>query len=165
MAHITYQGTPVTTIGNLPLINTPAPNFTFVGTNLKDVTLDSFMGSNIILNIFPSLDTPTCATTVQKFNTFAGLKPKTKIICISYDLPFAHKRFCSTEGIVNTIPASCFRNPEFGELYGVKILDSPFKGLLSRAVVVINAFGHVIYTEQVSELIEAPNYDAILASF
>jgi thiol peroxidase len=167
MGNITLHGQAVQTIGTLPLIGSPAPSFSLCNSDLKDFSLQDFRGKNIILNIFPSLDTPTCSKSVRQFNSQAALKANTVILCISADLPFAHKRFCVTENINNLINASVFRHPEFGKAYGLEIIDSPLKGLLSRAVIVLDPQGIVLYSEQVAELSNEPNYqlafDSILS--
>lgn len=162
MAKITLRGNPVDTAGNLPANGAAAPAFTLVKTDLSEVTLADFAGSKLVLNIFPSIDTPTCATSVRKFNQQASDMPNTKVLCVAADLPFALARFCGAEGIKNVATASTFRNPEFGSTYGVQIINGPLKGLMSRAVVVIDEQGKVIHTEQVSEIANEPNYEAVL---
>lgn len=164
MATITLQGNPIHTQGNLPAVGSKAANFTLTKTDLSEVTLQDLAGKNIVLNIFPSIDTPTCATSVRQFNSQASAFNNTQILCVSTDLPFAQTRFCGAEGLEQVIPASAFRNPEFGEQYGVTIVDGKLAGLFSRAIVVINPQGEVIYTEQVAELADEPNYAAALAA-
>ncbi|MFI4955489.1 MAG: thiol peroxidase [Gammaproteobacteria bacterium] len=164
MATITLQGNPVHTIGNLPSVGSQAPNFTLTKTDLNELSLQDLAGQNIILNIFPSIDTPTCATSVRKFNSEANALNNTQVLCVSMDLPFAQTRFCGAEGLDKVISVSAFRHPEFGEQYGVKISDSKLAGLFSRAIVVINPQGEVIYTEQVAEIAQEPNYAAALAA-
>jgi thiol peroxidase len=139
-----------------------APDFTVTKTDLGEVHLKGYVGHKIILNIFPSLDTDTCANSVRHFNDMASLLPDVLILCISNDLPFAQKRFCLSEHLANVLPVSTFRHRAFGTDYGVLIIDEPLAGLLSRAVVVIDEKGKVIYTEQVKELSNEPNYDAVL---
>jgi thiol peroxidase len=163
MATITLKGNPVNTIGNLPSKSSQAPAFTLTKTDLSELSLKDLAGQFVILNIFPSLDTPTCATSTRKFNTEANKLKNTQILCVSMDLPFAQKRFCAAEGLDKVVPVSAFRHPEFGDAYGVKITDGPLAGLLSRAVVVIDPQGKVIYTEQVAEIADEPNYAAALA--
>lgn len=163
MASITLKGNPINTCGDLPAVGTKAPGFTLVDTDLNDVSLDSFAGKNVVLNIFPSIDTPVCANSVRKFNE-AAAGENAVVLCISMDLPFAHKRFCGAEGLENVISLSAFRNPEFGKDYGVTIVDGPLRGLFARAVVVVNGDGEVVYTELVPEIAQEPNYDAALAA-
>jgi thiol peroxidase len=162
MASITLQGNQIHTIGNLPETGSKAYDFSLTGKDLSEVTLQDFSGSRIVLNIFPSIDTGTCATSVRTFNTEAAELENTKVLCISKDLPFAQNRFCGAEGLNNVITLSDFRTGEFGKNYGLEITDGPLKGLHSRAVVVIDEKGDVIYTEQVSEIVDEPNYKAAL---
>ena len=162
MAQITLQGTPVETIGNLPAIGMLSPSFKLVKTDLSEAGLQDFAGKNIVLNIFPSLDTSVCAASVRRFNKEAGESADTVVLCISADLPFAHKRFCESEGLDDVIPLSVFRSPEFGREYGVTFTSGPLSGLLSRAVVIIDKSGKVAYTEQVPEIAQEPDYDAAL---
>lgn len=162
MATITLKGNQIHTVGNLPAVGTSAPDFKFTKTDLSDVDLKSFAGKRVVLNIFPSLDTSVCASSVRKFNKEAAGLNNTVILAISKDLPFAHNRFCTVEGIDKVIPASLLRNDKFGYEYGVLINDGPMAGLLSRAVVVLNEQGKVIYSEQVPEITQEPNYEAAL---
>ena len=162
MAQITLQGNPVQTIGNLPAVGMEAPSFRLVKTDLSEASKQDFAGKNIILNIFPSLDTSVCAASVRRFNKEAGESPDTVVLCISADLPFAHQRFCETEGLNDVIPLSVFRSPEFGRNYGVTITSGPLAGLMSRAIVIIDKSGEVAYTEQVPEITQEPDYDASL---
>jgi len=163
MALITLQGTPVQTAGDLPAVGTPAPSFRLVKTDLSEASLQDYIGKNIILNIFPSLDTSVCSTSVRRFNREASLdSPDTVVLCISADLPFAHKRFCEVEEIKNVIALSVFRSPEFGMDYGVTFISGPLFGLLSRAVIIIDREGTVAYTEQVTEITHEPDYEAAL---
>lgn len=164
MATVTLQGNPLHTFADLPEKGATAPDFKLTKTDLSEVSLKDFAGKTIILNIFPSLDTPTCATSVRTFNSKANELHNAKVLCVSMDLPFAQNRFCGAEGLDNVIPVSAFRNPEFGENYGVEITDGKLEGLFSRAVVIINGQGNVIYTEQVPEIAHEPNYDAALAA-
>jgi len=162
MAQITLQGNPVQTVGNLPAVGMEAPSFKLVKTDLSEVSMQDFAGKNIILNIFPSLDTSVCAASVRRFNKEAGESPDTVVLCISADLPFAHQRFCEIEGLNDVIPLSVFRSPEFGRDYGLTITSGPLAGLMSRAVVIIDKSGEVAYTEQVPEITQEPDYDASL---
>jgi thiol peroxidase len=162
MAQITLRGNPINTVGELPAVGSPAPGFSLIGTDLGAVSSDQFSGKPVLLNIFPSLDTPVCATSVRTFNERAagsGLS----VLCVSNDLPFAQKRFCGAEGIENVTTASAFRD-SFGEDYGIALADGPMAGLLARAVVVIGADGNVAYAELVPEIAQEPNYDAALAA-
>lgn len=162
MATITLKGNTINTVGNLPANGAAAPDFKLTKTDLSELSLKDFAGKKVVLNIFPSIDTPTCAAAARKFNEKANSLDNTVILCVSADLPFALNRFCAAEGLQNIIPASVFRNPEFGEQYGVKIVDGPIAGLLSRAIVVIDADGKVIHTEQVSEVANEPDYEKVI---
>lgn len=162
MTSITFKGSPITTVGELPEINTMAPDFTLTKNDLSDATLKDFSGKTIVLNIFPSIDTPVCAASVRKFNDEASRFDNTVVLCISADLPFAHQRFCEVEGLKDVIPLSVFRSQEFGTNYGVTITDSPLKGLMSRAIVVIDKTGNVVYKQQAPEIAQEPNYDEAL---
>lgn len=164
MATITLGGNEIHTAGELPAVGSAAPDFTVTGTDLQDITLSQFKGQNVVLNIFPSIDTGVCAMSTRRFNEALESAENTVVLCISRDLPFAHKRFCEAEGLQSVIPASDFRNPSFGESYPVAVSDGPFAGLFSRAVVVVNPDGNVSYTEQVPEIGQEPNYDAALAA-
>jgi thiol peroxidase len=164
MAHVTLKGNPFHTSGELPKAGTVAPDFRLVKTDLGEATLQDFAGKRVVLNIFPSLDTPTCATSVRTFNKRASEAPNTVVLCVSADLPFAAARFCTTEGLANVVPASSFRAPEFGQAYGLTMVDGPLKGLLARAVVVVDEKGSVKHTELVPEIANEPNYDAALAA-
>lgn len=164
MANITLGGNPVKTSGELPQNGTAAPQFTLTGTDLSSVSLSDFKGTKLVLNIFPSIDTGTCATSVRKFNEKASSLENTKVLCISRDLPFAQKRFCGAEGIENVISLSDFKDGSFGNSYGLTIADGPLAGLHSRAVVVVDENGNVKYTEQVSEIADEPNYENALAA-
>lgn len=164
MSAITFKGSKVNTIGELPQVGSKALDFILVKNDLSEVSLSDLKGKNIVLNIFPSLDTGVCAASVRKFNKEAASMVNTVILAISADLPFASARFCTTEGIDNVIPASVFRNPEFAKNYGVLMTDGPLKGLLARAVVVINPEGNVSYTELVPEIAQEPNYQAAISS-
>lgn len=164
MASITLKGNPIETIGSLPATNAAAPNFTVVKSDLSEVSLADFKGQRLILNIFPSVDTGTCATSVRKFNEEASKLENTQVLCVSADLPFAAGRFCGAEGIEKVATGSTFRSASFGSDYGVTVTTGPLAGLLSRAIVVVNEEGNVVYTEQVSEIVDEPNYQAAIAS-
>lgn len=158
---ITLQGSPIHTVGELPPLNSKAPDFTLVKTDLNPITLQDLKGQYIVLNIFVSIDTSVCATSVKKFNQDASKYPNTTVICVSMDLAFAQQRFCAAQNIDNVISASAFRNPEFGKDYGVTITDGPLSQLLSRAAVVIDPDQKIIYREQVVEMTHEPDYEAV----
>jgi thiol peroxidase len=162
MAEITLRGTTIHTCGALPAVGSLAPDFVLTKIDLVDVSLKDFAGKKIVLNIFPSIDTPVCATAVRKFNAEAGSLANTAVLCVSVDLPFALKRFCGAEGLEQVIPAAELRRRKFGEDYGVRIVDGPLAGLFSRAVVVIDEKGTVLYTEQVPEIGQEPDYASAL---
>jgi thiol peroxidase len=162
MSTVTLGGNPVNTNNALPAIGSAAPQFQLVGNDLSEISLQDFAGQRVILNIFPSIDTPTCATSVRTFNKMANDIANTKILCISKDLPFAQKRFCGSEGLDNVVNLSDFRDGSFGNDYGVTLIDSVLKGLHARAIVVIDADGKVTYSELVSEIANEPNYEAAL---
>ena len=163
MAEITLKGNPIHTCGELPAIGTAAPKFSLIGGDLNPVGLDSLAGTIVVLNIFPSIDTPTCAESVRRFNQAAAETGAT-VVNVSMDLPFAQKRFCAAEGIENVTNLSAFRSPEFGRDYGVAITDGPLQGLLARAVVVVDANGQVLHDELVPEIAQEPDYEAALAA-
>jgi len=162
MAEITLKGNPIHTCGKLPAVGSQAADFVLTKTDFADVSLQNFAGKKIVLNIFPSIDTPVCATSVRRFNAEAVKMKNMVVLCVSVDLPFAHSRFCAAEGLQNVIPVSELRKRKFGEDYGVRIIDGPLAGLFSRAVVVIDEKGKLIYTEQVPEIAQEPNYEAVL---
>ncbi len=162
MTKITLKGNPINTIGKLPKTGKKAPKFTLIKSDLSKVKLADFKGSKLILNIFPSLDTGTCAASVRRFNKEASELENTKVLCISRDLPFAQARFCGAEGLENVITLSDFAKGKFGKKYGLTIADGPLANLHSRAVVILNEEGVVTYTEQVPEIIDEPNYEAAL---
>ncbi|MCF7847816.1 MAG: thiol peroxidase [Kiritimatiellales bacterium] len=164
MATIALKGNPVSTIGELPSTGSAAPAFSAVKTDLSECALSDLAGKQVILNIFPSIDTGVCAASTHRFNKEADELENTVVVCVSADLPFALGRFCGAEGLEDVVPVSIFRNPDFGKDYGVTITDGPLAGLLSRAVVVIDGSGNVVYTEQVPEITQEPNYDAALAA-
>jgi thiol peroxidase len=163
MATITLGGNPIHTSGELPKNGTLAPDFQLVKTDLSTASLADFAGSRLVLNIFPSIDTGTCAASVRKFNEKASALNNTKVLCISRDLPFAQKRFCGAEGLENVINLSDFNSGSFGKNYGLEITDGPLAGLHSRVVIVVDENGSIIHTEQVAEIADEPNYDAALA--
>ncbi|WP_028584149.1 thiol peroxidase [Desulfogranum mediterraneum] len=164
MAQITLQGNTIDTVGTLPAPQSVAPAFSLVKTDLSEVSAADFKGKKIVLNIFPSIDTAVCAASVRRFNQIASEKENTVVLCVSADLPFAHQRFCEVDGLDDVIPVSVFRSPAFGQDYGVTISSGPIAGLLSRAVVVIDADGKISYSEQVPEITQEPDYDAALAA-
>ena len=164
MATVTFKGTPIETIGDLPQVGETAPGFTLTKRDLSETNFDDFAGKRIVLNIFPSIDTPVCATSVRRFNVEASKLENSVVLCVSADLPFAHERFCGAEGIDDVLSVSSFRSEAFGKDYGVKITSGPLAGLLSRAIVIIDESGKVIYTEQVPEIVQEPNYEAALAA-
>lgn len=162
MATITLKGNPIKTSGDLPVVGETAPNFVLTKGNLTDVTLKDFEGKRKLLNIVPSLDTGVCAASARRFNQEATNVQDTVVLTISDDLPFAQKRFCEAEGIQNVMMLSELRSRDFGVDYGVRITDGPLAGLLSRAVVVLDKENRVLYTEQVPEIAQEPNYEAAL---
>jgi thioredoxin-dependent peroxiredoxin len=164
MAQITLKGNPISTIGNLPAVNMSAPAFSLTTTDLSECSLKDFKGKTVVLNIFPSIDTAVCAASVRRFNEAAGSLNNTVVLCISADLPFAHKRFCEGEGLKNVIPLSTFRSQSFGTDYGVTIINGPLAGLLARAIVIVNMSGNVTYTELVPEIAQEPDYSKVLRS-
>ena len=163
MTDITLDGTPVHTQGSLPAVGTKAPGFTLVGNDLSPITLADFAGSRLVLNIFPSVDTGICATSVRTFNERAAGLENTKVLCISRDLPFAQARFCGAEGIENVTVASDFRTT-FGEDYGVTMITGPLEGLLARAVIVLDEKGNVTHSQLVPEIKQEPDYEAAIAA-
>jgi thiol peroxidase len=163
MATVTRKGESVETVGELPTLNSAAPEFTLVDTHMVDLNLADLKGKTVILNIFPSLDTPTCATSVREFNVRASSLDNVVVIGVSADLPFAMKRFCTAEGIEHVLSGSTFRST-FGADYGVTFTTGGLTGLLSRAIVLIDGEGVVRYTEQVPDTSQQPNYDAVLAA-
>ncbi|VEG28247.1 thiol peroxidase [Actinomyces howellii] len=163
MATITVHGSPVTTVGELPAVGTPAPAFDLVGADLAPVTSASLSGRRVVLNIFPSVDTGVCATSVREFNKRASELANTTVVCVSADLPFAAARFCGAEGLDDVVTGSAFRST-FGQDYGVTFADGPLAGLLSRAVVVLDSDGTVLHAQQVPETGEEPDYEAAVAA-
>lgn len=164
MAQITFKGNPVQTSGSVPKVGTQAPDFNLTKSDLSSATLAEFKGKKLVLNIFPSLDTPVCASSVRRFNEVAAKLKDAAVLCISRDLPFAQNRFCAAEGLKNVITASEYKDSKFSDAYGVRIVDGPLAGLLSRAIVVVDASGKVTYTEQVPEIAQEPDYAKALAA-
>ncbi|MGI9568689.1 MAG: thiol peroxidase [Desulfobulbia bacterium] len=162
MATVTLKGNTLHTLGNLPSIGAKAPGFTLIKNDLSSASLSDFGGKKVVLNIFPSIDTGTCAQSVRQFNQEAAELNNTTVLCISKDLPFAQTRFCGAEGIDNVVMLSDFKDGSFGNSYGVTFTDGPLQPLLSRSVVVIDEDGNVRYTEQVPETVDEPNYKAAL---
>ncbi len=162
MAKITLQGNTINTKGNLPEVGSKAPDFSLTGTDLSSSSLSDFGGKKLVLNIFPSLDTGICAASVRKFNEEAAGLENVEVLCISKDLPFAHGRFCETEGIDKVKNLSEFKDTNFGDAYNVTITDGPMEGLFSRAIVVVDEEGKVVYNEQVPEIVQEPDYSKAL---
>lgn len=163
MAQVTLKGNPINTSGVLPEVGTKAFDFAMIAVDLSTKTMKDFEGKKLVMNIFPSVDTGTCAASVRNFNKTAADLENTSVLCISRDLPFAQKRFCGAEGIENVVMLSDFNSGQFGQDYGLNLVDGPLAGLHSRCVIVLNEDGKVIYTEQVAETTEEPNYEAALA--
>ncbi|MFE3849281.1 thiol peroxidase [Flavobacterium sp. LB3P45] len=163
MAAITLGGNPIHTTGELPQVGTKLSDFKLIKTDLSVVTLGDFAGKKLVLNIFPSVDTGTCAASVRKFNESASNLKNTNVLCISRDLPFAQKRFCGTEGLNNVVNLSDFPEGSFGKANGLEITDGPLAGLHSRAIIVVDENGIITHTEQVPEIADEPNYEAALA--
>lgn len=164
MTSVTFQGNPVSLSGKFPKKDQQAADLSLCGADLTDITLNKFAGNKVILNIFPSIDTPVCASSVRAFNEKATATDNTVVICVSADLPFAFSRFCEAEGIENVIFASFFRSADFTEAYGVNINEGPLRGLATRAVICIDEKGIISHSELVQEITEEPNYDAALSS-
>lgn len=162
MAQITFKGNPINTSGNLPEVGTKAPDFNLTAGDLSEKSLSDYKGKNVVLNIFPSVDTGVCAQSVRTFNEKVSAADNTVVLCVSKDLPFALSRFCAAEGLKNVETLSDFKSNEFSDAYGVKMTDGPLNGLLSRAVVVLNPEGNVIYNEQVPEIGQEPDYNNAL---
>jgi thiol peroxidase len=162
MATVTLKGNPIHTSGELPKVGSKAPDFKLTATDLSSKSLNDFKGHNVVLNIFPSVDTGTCAQSVRQFNKEASALKDTKVVCVSRDLPFAFSRFCGAEGLENVVSLSDFKDGNFGKTYGLDFVDGPLEALHSRAVVVINKDGIVTHAEQVGEIVDEPNYQAAL---
>ncbi len=162
MAKITLKGSPFNTAGDLPKVGSKAPDFQLAKRDLTKVSLSNWSGKRVVLNIFPSLDTPVCASSIKKFNQASTKDKKSTVLCISMDLPFAANRFCGAEGIENVEILSSFRGGTFGTDYGVKIVDGPLEGLFARAIVVVDEKGIVTHTELIPEIAQEPDYDKAL---
>lgn len=163
MRTVYFSGNPCHTYGEVPAAGSEAPDFKLTGKDLSPVRLSDYRGRRVVLNIFPSLDTPVCAASVRRFNKEAAALENTTVICISEDLPFAMGRFCTAEGIDDLVVASAFRSPEFARDYGVMITDGPLEGLLARAVIIVDEKGRVSYVDVVNEITEEPDYKSALA--
>jgi thiol peroxidase len=163
MATVTLGGNPVSTVGELPSVGSKAPAFHLTGGDLGDVSAESLAGKRVVLNIFPSIDTPTCATSVRQFNERAATLDDTVVVCVAADLPFAMTRFCGAEGLSNVQVASTFRS-SFGDDFGVKLAEGALAGLMARAVVVLDAEGTVVHSQLVPEIADEPDYDAALSA-
>ena len=163
MSKISLKGAPINTIGELPPSGVSAPDFELVNGDLSIISIDSYTGRKIVLNVFPSVDTPVCALSVRRFNEEAARQSNTVVLCISMDLPFAQARFCGSEGLDNVIMLSDFRTGQFGKDYGVRIIDGPLQGLISRAVVIIDENAKVLYSQLVEEITQEPDYESALA--
>jgi thiol peroxidase len=161
MAQITLKGMAIHTSGNLPKTGDKAPDFSLTRTDLSDVSLKDFSGKKVVMNIFPSVDTAVCSTSVRKFNAEVNNFANSVVLCISRDLPFALERFCGAEGLSNVIPLSELRTLDFGERYGLRIIDGPLAGLLARAIVVLDETQKVIYTQLVPEIVQEPDYQSV----
>ena len=161
MAQITFKGNPIHTSGDLPIVGGKALNFALTAADLSMKNLEDYKGKNIVLNIFPSIDTGVCAQSVRTFNKEVSELENTVILCISKDLPFASSRFCAAEGLDQVITLSDFKNDEFANAYGIKMVDGLLNGLLARAIVVINPDGEIIYTELVPEIAQEPSYEGV----
>lgn len=159
MATVKFKGNDVHSNGNLPVVGSQAPEFTLVGSGLQEIHLSDYKGKRVLLNIFPSLDTGTCAMSVRNFNKWVAEKENVVVICVSKDLPFAQSRFCGAEGLENVVTASDFRYNTFATDYGVLLTDGPLQGLMARSVVALDENGKVLYTELVSEIVNEPSYD------
>ncbi|MDR6761868.1 thiol peroxidase [Flavobacterium sp. 2755] len=164
MASITLGGNPVHTSGELPAVGSKLADFKLVQNDLSVASLSNFAGKKLVLNIFPSVDTGTCAASVRKFNQSASGLENTTVLCISRDLPFAQKRFCGAEGLENVVNLSDFQTGSFGKANGLEIVDGPLAGLHSRVIIVVDANGTITHTEQVAEIANEPNYEAALAA-
>ncbi|MDO6491035.1 MAG: thiol peroxidase [Cellulophaga sp.] len=162
MATVTLKGNKINTLGNLPEVGATAPEFKLTKNDLSTATLENYKGKKVVLNIFPSVDTGTCAQSVRQFNKEASTLENTVVLCISKDLPFAQARFCGAEGLDNVEMLSDFKDGNFGKAYNLSFADGPLEALLSRSIVVLNEEGNVVYTEQVAETTEEPNYKSAL---
>lgn len=162
MSQITLNGESINTAGQLPGAGDIPPDFILTKTDLSDISLKDLAGKKVVLNIFPSVDTPVCSASARKFNSEITAFENSVVLCVSLDLPFAHARFCEAEGLENVIPVSELRNRDFGEKYGVRIENGPLAGLLARAVVIIDESGKVAYSQLVGEIKDEPDYEAAL---
>ncbi|MDE6301553.1 MAG: thiol peroxidase [Muribaculaceae bacterium] len=160
METVFFNGQEVHTYGKVPEVGAKAPEFNLAGRDLSNITLADYAGKRVVLNVFPSLDTPVCAASVRKFNKETSDMDNVVVLCVSMDLPFAMQRFCTLEGLENVVPASAFRSPEFGKNYGLQITDGPLAGLLARCVLIIDENGKVAYRDLVSEITHEPDYEA-----
>ena len=163
METVFFKGVECHTNGTLPDVGQMAPKFTLITPGLAEITEETYRGKRVVLNIFPSIDTEVCAMSVRRFNSEAASLPDTVVLAVSVDLPFAAGRFCSANGIKNVIPASAFREKDFEDGYGVKLIDGPLKGLLARAVIIIDRDGRIMYRELVDEITHEPDYEAALS--
>ena len=163
MAQITLGGNAINTSGNIPSSGSAAPLFLLTAEDMSSISLENFAGKKKILNIFPSVDTGVCATSVREFNEKAAALSDIAVLCISRDLPFAQKRFCGAEGISNVVMLSDYKNGSFGKSYGVEITDGKFEGLHARAILVLDENNQVLHSELVAEIAQEPNYDAAIA--
>ncbi len=159
MAKVKFKGNEVNTNGQLPAVGSQAPDFKLVGASLNEISLADFKGKRVVLNIFPSIDTGVCASSVRQFNNWISKQENTVVICVSKDLPFASSRFCGAEGLESVITASDFRYNNFATDYGVLMTDGPLAGLMARSVVAIDEKGKVTYNQLVPEIVEEPNYE------
>lgn len=163
METVKFKGTPCHTCGNVPSKGSAAPGFTLVTPSLEEIRLSDYVGKRVVLNVFPSLDTPVCAASVRRFNQEASTIDNAVVLCVSMDLPFAAGRFCTLEGLKNVTAASAFRSTEFSGQYGLKLVDGPLAGLLARAVLIVDTDGRIIYRNLVEEITDEPDYDGALA--
>ena len=163
METVFFKGTPCHTYGNIPAAGSTAPCFKLVNKDLADISSKDYAGKRIVLNVFPSLDTPVCAASVRRFNVEASKLDNTAVICVSMDLPFAMSRFCTAEGIENVTAASAFRSPEFAQQYGLQLIDGPLAGLLARAVIVMDENHKVIFSDLVEEITNEPDYEGAIS--
>ncbi|MDE6277860.1 MAG: thiol peroxidase [Muribaculaceae bacterium] len=162
METIYFNGQPCHTYGEVPVVGSKAPDFKLIGKDLNEISLDDFKGKTVVLNVFPSLDTPVCAASVRRFNQEASKLKDTVVVCVSMDLPFAMSRFCTTEGLDNVVVASAFRSPKFAQEYGLQLVDGPLEGLLARCVLIIDKDGKVEFRDLVNEITMEPDYDAAI---
>ncbi len=164
MSQITFKGNAIHTAGSLPQVGKAAPDFRLTKADLSDTSIKDFRGKKVVLNVFPSLDTPVCAASVRRFNQEASGLNNTVVLCVSRDLPFAQTRFCAAEGLKNVVTVSEYKDSSFSDAYKVKIVDGPLAGLFSRAIVVVDETGKVTYTEQVPEIAQEPDYGKALVA-